>query len=68
MVEHSTADREVPGSNPGAPFNFFYTYEKYCVTSGKQTISYMVTSFYNNYYNYSYVNNSSYNDIMAKVT
>jgi hypothetical protein len=25
VVEHSTADREVPGSNPGAPliFNFF---------------------------------------------
>ncbi len=23
MVEHSTADREVPGSNPGAPSNFF---------------------------------------------
>ena len=23
VVEHSTADREVPGSNPGAPFVFF---------------------------------------------
>ena len=22
VVEHSTADREVPGSNPGAPFKF----------------------------------------------
>ncbi len=22
-VEHSTADREVPGSNPGAPYLFF---------------------------------------------
>ena len=22
MVEHSTADREVPGSNPGVPFYF----------------------------------------------
>jgi hypothetical protein len=22
VVEHSTADREVPGSNPGAPFVF----------------------------------------------
>ena len=22
MVEHSTADREVPGSNPGAPLKF----------------------------------------------
>ncbi len=24
MVEHSTADREVPGSNPGAPCYLFY--------------------------------------------
>ena len=24
MVEHSTADREVPGSNPGVPFYFIY--------------------------------------------
>ena len=24
MVEHSTADREVPGSNPGAPSPFFF--------------------------------------------
>ena len=24
MVEHSTADREVPGSNPGAPSFFFF--------------------------------------------
>ena len=23
MVEHSTADREVPGSNPGVPSTFF---------------------------------------------
>ena len=23
VVEHSTADREVPGSNPGAPFQFY---------------------------------------------
>ncbi len=23
-VEHSTADREVPGSNPGAPYFFFF--------------------------------------------
>ena len=23
VVEHSTADREVPGSNPGAPCNYF---------------------------------------------
>ena len=23
MVEHSTADREVPGSNPGAPLSLF---------------------------------------------
>lgn len=23
MVEHSTADREVPGSNPGAPCFYF---------------------------------------------
>ncbi len=26
MVEHSTADREVPGSNPGAPSNIFFLY------------------------------------------
>ena len=24
MVEHSTADREVPGSNPGVPFYFLH--------------------------------------------
>ena len=24
VVEHSTADREVPGSIPGAPFVFFF--------------------------------------------
>ena len=24
MVEHSTADREVPGSNPGAPYFFLH--------------------------------------------
>ena len=24
MVEHSAADREVPGSNPGAPSAFFF--------------------------------------------
>ena len=24
VVEHSTADREVPGSNPGVPFYFLY--------------------------------------------
>ena len=24
MVEHSTADREVPGSNPGFPFHFLH--------------------------------------------
>ena len=24
VVEHSTADREVPGSNPGAPFKTFF--------------------------------------------
>ena len=24
MVEHLTADQEVPGSNPGAPFIFFW--------------------------------------------
>ena len=24
MVEHSTADREVPGSNPGAPFDLLF--------------------------------------------
>ena len=24
MVEHSTADREVPGSNPGAPSSFLF--------------------------------------------
>ena len=24
VVEHSTADREVPGSNPGAPFSPFF--------------------------------------------
>ena len=23
VVEHSTADREVPGSNPGVPYSFF---------------------------------------------
>ena len=23
VVEHSTADREVPGSNPGAPYQYF---------------------------------------------
>ncbi len=27
MVEHSTADREVPGSNPGAPSNFFLVHK-----------------------------------------
>ena len=25
MVEHSTADREVPGSNPGVPYIFWHT-------------------------------------------
>ena len=25
VVEHSTADREVPGSNPGVPSAFFLT-------------------------------------------
>ena len=24
VVEHSTADREVPGSNPGVPFHFLH--------------------------------------------
>ena len=24
VVEHPTADRQVPGSNPGVPFNFIY--------------------------------------------
>ena len=24
VVEHSTADREVPGSNPGVPFYFLH--------------------------------------------
>ena len=24
VVEHSTADREVPGSNPGAPYQLFF--------------------------------------------
>ena len=24
MVEHSTADREVPGSNPGAPYLYLF--------------------------------------------
>ncbi len=24
-VEHSTADREVPGSNPGAPYLFIFS-------------------------------------------
>ena len=24
MVEHSTADREVPGSNPSAPFKYYF--------------------------------------------
>ena len=29
MVEHSTADREVPGSNPGAPSQNFFTFQSY---------------------------------------
>ena len=28
MVEHSTADREVPGSNPGAPYQFIFYLKK----------------------------------------
>ena len=24
VVEHSTADREVPGSNPGVPYRFLF--------------------------------------------
>ena len=36
MVEHSTADREVPGSNPGAPSRFCFTH--YCLIR-KGTIS-----------------------------
>ncbi len=34
VVEHSTADREVPGSNPGAPSNFF---------SGTITINFLLS-------------------------
>ena len=33
MVEHSTADREVPGSNPGAPSSSFYRFFHSGVTS-----------------------------------
>ena len=29
MVEHSTADREVPGSNPGAPSTLFFFFFPY---------------------------------------
>ena len=31
VVEHSTADREVPGSNPGTPFLFFFFFLSLCV-------------------------------------
>ena len=33
MAEHSTADREVPGSNPGAPslfLRFILTFSSFC--------------------------------------
>ncbi len=33
VVEHSTADREVPGSNPGAPYFFFSLISDYCFNS-----------------------------------
>ena len=30
VVEHSTADREVPGSNPGAPSPFYFFFSFLC--------------------------------------
>ena len=36
MVEHSTADREVPGSIPGVPFVFVFLFlsERVCACGG----------------------------------
>ena len=39
MVEHSTADREVPGSNPGAPFHIFFSFSR---RPNKQKISFFL--------------------------
>ena len=39
MVEHSTADREVPGSNPGAPF-VFRTFARIRIDGGAVNVPY----------------------------
>ena len=39
VVEHSTADREVPGSNPGAPF-VFGTFARIRIDGGAVNVPY----------------------------
>ena len=64
MVEHSTADREVPGSNPGAPsfFFFFFFFNSHYALSNSSDCSLIYIffsflfffSFNNSYYVYSH--------------
>ena len=60
VVEHSTADREVPGSNPGAPSLFFFPFLLYNSPLNKITYCKKSNFFFLEFRNETYISFFTY--------